>query len=101
MSIKVILRRAPAAPYDPLTPGVAHRETRDAKAASNNSGGSHTMKSLAAAFAAGAAVLATGVGAETLLSHTPVPGTTFTDALSAQDLAIEAMMNTAADGTKS
>lgn len=59
------------------------------------------MKSLAAAFAVGAAMLATGAGAETLLSHATVPGTTFTDALNAQDLAIEAMLNTAHDGLKS
>jgi hypothetical protein len=60
------------------------------------------MKSIAAVLAAGATILATSIGAETLpLSHTPVPGTSFSDALNAQDLAIEASLNTSSDIRKS
>ncbi|HET9651961.1 MAG TPA: hypothetical protein VFP36_07210 [Usitatibacter sp.] len=60
------------------------------------------MKKLVAAVAAGAGILATASHADTVaLSHISNPAVRFSDALNAQDLAIEALMNTAADGTKS
>ena len=60
------------------------------------------MKSLLAVIAAGAALHATVVNAESPpLAHFPVPDTRFTDALNARDLAIEATLNTAPDGQKS
>src|SRR5512140_1002470 len=59
------------------------------------------MKSITAVLAAGATMLVTGASAGTLLSHIPIPGTTFSDALNAQDLAIEAVLNTKPDLQKS
>src|SRR5512144_1311928 len=58
------------------------------------------MKSFTAVLAAGATMLVTGASAGTLLSHIPVPGTTFSHALNAQDLAIEAVLNTGPDQQK-
>src|SRR4051812_32403343 len=59
------------------------------------------MRKLLSVIAAGAMLHATVVNAESPpLAHFVVPDTQFADALSASDLAIEALLNTAPDGAK-
>src|SRR5512138_2647109 len=82
------------------TPGLAHRDSRKQEAF-DNIDKENRMRNLASAIAFAITVHASPAIAEgPPLAHFPVPDARFSDALNAEDLAIEAVLNTAPDGSR-